>query len=381
MALWMNGVFGHELYSGIHEWLIESSAAWRIKFVTMPDTFRRSFAWLRRIGTLDGVISHFGTESDLGEAADAGIPVVVVTPDGDGLTDPARKRTGVFLDYAELGRAALGHFLSRSGFRSFGYVEHPTLSRWTTARGDAFGAALAERGLKLNRFAHRRFGGTDYAALGAWLRALEKPAAVLCANDDVAVDAVNVCERAGVAVPRDVAVLGMDDNPLHCGNSVPNLSSIHFDARKAGRLAAETLAGMMDGLPVPETPPRYGVLRIAQRASTGTVSTAGALVQKALDYIESHACQGATTADVVRHLGVSYALATMRFREANGKSILDAVMERRVEEAKTLLRETDKPVGEIARESGFSGAGPFCRAFRAATGLAPGRYRQSRESS
>ena len=382
VGMWMNGVFGHEFCAGMYDWLAENGVSWRTKFVTLPNTLDHSFNWLERTGQIDGVVTHFDNVAMLPVAGRLGIPVVFVGPESrSGAAWNGPGRTAVYVDTAAIARAAAEHFFSRTGFRSFAFVNHARHADWSRLRGEAFEAELAKRGIALNWFNSRVMGGLDYGSLGAWLRELEKPAAVLCANDDMAVDTLRLCEVCGIAVPRDVAVLGMDDNPLHCLNSVPNLSSIHFDARAGGHLAASALAAMMDGVAAPAAPLRYGVERIAHRASTGAVSTAGALVQKALDFIEAQACRGASTADVVRHLGVSYALATMRFRELRGESILDALAGRRVEEAKKQLRDTDKPLDSIARECGFSGPGALCRAFRAATGTTPGRFRQSRESS
>ena len=78
----------------------------------------------------------------------------------------------------------------------------------------------------------------------------------------------------------------------------------------------------------------------------------------------------------MRHLGVSRSLATQRFRELRGMSILDAIHARRIAEAKRLLATSGKPLDEIAAACGFGG-GPDClrRAFRVATGLTPAQWR------
>ena len=44
--------------------------------------------------------------------------------------------------------------------------------------------------------------GPDFDCLAAWLRALPKPAAVVAANDDTAVDVADLCAACGIAVPR-----------------------------------------------------------------------------------------------------------------------------------------------------------------------------------
>ena len=202
----------------------------------------------------------------------------------------------------------------------------------------------------------------------------------MAANDATAADVAQLCAACGIAVPRDAALLGMDDNPAICRHCEPNLSSVRFDGREAGRLCVDALADMMDGAPPPAAPLLYGVSSVARRASTGAVSTAGALVQKALDFIDANACRGASLDEVVRHLGVSRSLATMRFRELRGQSVQEAISARRVAEAKRLLAGTDRSLDEIARECGWSGAGSLRRAFLAATGSAPGTWRRGRQA-
>lgn len=384
VALWMNGVFGNELYEGIHTWLAEHQADWRIRFVNSPDSYEAAVLWMRRQRILDGVVTHFADHPVTDAVRRDGFPLVCVGPyppparHGKEAPRHGRRVSYVGIDLPSVARAVAEHFVGRAGFRSFGYVEHFAGELWSRLRGDAWEAELGRRGLALRRFHHgRRTAGPDFAGLSAWLRGLERPAAVLCANDDMAVDAIRLCELAGLSVPRDIAILGMDDNPLHCQNARPNLSSVHFDARRAGFLAAEALSSMMDdGAPAPsDATLRYGVARISQRASTGAVSTAGALVQKALDFIDANACRGASTADVVRHLGVSRSLATMRFRELRGSSILEAIEARRLAEAKRLLSGSDQYLDAIARDCGYASAGALSRSFRAATGLPPGAWR------
>ena len=383
VALWMNGVFGNEIYEGASEWLRERSLDWRIRFVTVSDTYDSTARWMLRRNLLDGVITHFDYGPTTEFVARAGIPAVCLGPDHEPPEWRLRRNVAsVKPDLAAVSAAAAGHFMERAGFRSFGYVEHFGGYEWSRLRGDAWAAELSRRGIALRRFRHSGAArmhrhGPDFDGLAAWLRALERPAAVLCANDDTAVDTIRIVELAGLSVPRDVAILGIDDNPLHCQNARPNLSSVHLDGRLAGRLAASALADMMAGKAAP--PPEkllYGALRVSRRASTGAVSTAGALVQKALDFIDANACRGASTADVVRHLGVSRSLATLRFRELCGSSILEAVSRRRLAEAKSLLASTDRTMADVARAAGFADSAALGHAFRAAFGLSPRQWRE-----
>jgi AraC-type DNA-binding domain-containing proteins len=63
------------------------------------------------------------------------------------------------------------------------------------------------------------------------------------------------------------------------------------------------------------------------------------------------------------------------FRVVYGKSHTELLIETRMNEAKRLLKETDKPVTEIAHEVGYCNASAFIRAFKRSEGITPHQYR------
>ena len=378
LALWMGCDFGRDAIEGVRRALAARGLAWRIRFTNTEAAFRAAVRWMLRERRIEGAITCFPLPDAMAALRRAGVPAVLIDR-GDAPPPQTfgRHVARVTLDVPAVARATVDHFLERAAFRSAGFVESFIYAGWSRLRGDACLAEFARRGLRRGaRFRHRRSAEPDFDRLAAWIRALEKPAAVSAANDATAADVLDLCEAEGVAVPRDVAVLGMDDDPAFCLRCEPNLSSVHFDGVAAGRLAADALASMMaGGAAPPESALRYGATAVVRRASTGAVSTAGALVQKAVDFIEANALRGISLSDVVRHLGVSRALATRRFRQLRGESVLDAIAARRIAEARRLLADTDRRVDDIARACGYSGAGPLRRAFLAATGSTPGAFR------
>ena len=385
VALWMNGVFGQEMIEGIHEWLRESGARWRIRFADSASLYVSSLNWMHRENSLDGVITYFGGRDGLAQLRRAGIPVVALGHGG--MEEGARHRNTAFVvpDLDAISRACVEHFLSRADFRSAGFVESYFDHGWSRRRGEAMSAAFARRGIEMRHFLHygrisrvSAEGGPDFDGLAAWLRELPKPAAVVAANDATGVDVINLCAAQGIAVPREVSVLGMDDNPVFCQHCLPNLSSVHFDARRTGRLAAETLDAMMRGLPSPPCNALlYGASSIAKRASTAATPSAGEIVQRALDYIDANACSGATLSDVVRHCRHSRTLVTLRFRQMTGRSVEQALKTRRIDEARRLLRETSLPAEEICGRCGYDNVSALRRAFVQETGITMGAFRRS----
>lgn len=387
VAIWMGSTLGTETMDGIHRWIRETGANWRIRFADSKNYFITSLKWMIRQRRLDGVITFYRDKSCVAEIKSAHIPVV---HEGELIGyDDLPEFAGspligrVSLDVDAVARAAADHLLSRADFRAVGYVENFYEGGWSRKRGDAVVAEFARRGIEAGRFLHHggfHAGaeelGPDLDGLTAWLRDIPKPAAIVAANDATADEIIRICEANGIAVPRDAAVLGMDDNPIICWHSDPNISSIHFDGRRAGWLAAQMLASMMDGAPAPARDSvRYGVDHLAARGSTAATPSIGEIVQKALDYIDANACSGATLADVVRHCCYSRSLVTRRFRQMTGRSVEEALRKRRLDEACRLLRETPLSGEEIAPSCGYDNVCALRRAFHRELGMTMGEWR------
>lgn len=386
IALYMVEPFGSEVHEGIQEYLAENAISWRIHLCDSRRGYRSGVRWMTHQRRLDGVITDYHDDAEMRVLRRAGVPVVWLGPDRDEPVNWVRGYPERFalvqLDVAEVVRAALDHFLSRAGFRSFGFVESPWDFGWSKPRGNAWERECARRNLPHSRFLHwNRFAplrppeGPDYDGLTAWIRALEKPAAILCASDETAVDVLGICEDEGVAVPRNAAVLGMDDRPFIWQHTHPALSSLHFDKVRAGRLCALALDTLLRGGDPPPVA-HYGVGEVMQRASTGMVSTAGNLVQRALDFIDANSSRRIGIDDVARHVGVSRALATLRFRQLQGETIHDAIRRVRVGRARRMLSSRGASESAIAEACGFGSVDSMRRAFVAVAGAVPSALRR-----
>ncbi|SIS89865.1 AraC family transcriptional regulator [Phaeovulum vinaykumarii] len=86
--------------------------------------------------------------------------------------------------------------------------------------------------------------------------------------------------------------------------------------------------------------------------------------------------KGLNVADFAAELGVTPTHLTRACREACGRSASQMLRERRLHEARRLLRDTRAPVGEIAASLGFASAAYFTRAFHAETGQTPSDFRR-----
>jgi LacI family transcriptional regulator len=86
-----------------------------------------------------------------------------------------------------------------------------------------------------------------YAAMKDFLASVSRPpTAVMCANDMLAIGAMEALKERGLAIPRDVSVMGFDDIDL-ATEVIPNLSTMHIPKQAMGRLAVQRLMEVIRG--------------------------------------------------------------------------------------------------------------------------------------
>ena len=282
-------------------------------------------------------------------------------------------------DDAAIARLAAAHFLERD-FRHFAYLGDDRF-RWSANRRRAFEAAVAGPGRTVAVFQAPRRGGprpADEERIEAWLRALPKPVGLFACYDIRGRQALDACRRAGLAVPDEVAVLGVDDDELLCGLSTPPLSSVIPDAVGAGRLAATLLERLMRGERLEADEWLLPPLGIAARQSSDVLAIDDALVLSAVRFIRERAAAGIKVQDVVRELGTTRRILDDRFATIVGHSPHEEIARHRFRRVERLLAETDLPLATIAERCGFRHAEYLTVAFTRRYGSPPSRWRARR---
>jgi LacI family transcriptional regulator len=283
-------------------------------------------------------------------------------------------------DDAAIARLAAAHFLERD-FRHFAFLGDDRF-RWSDNRRDAFLTAVGSRGRTVSVFdggaTQQGQPADDEERIERWLAGLPKPLALFACYDIRGRQALDACRRAGIAVPDEVAVLGVDDDDLLCGLSSPPLSSVIPDAHGAGRLAAALLERLMGGerLEVDEwlLPP----LGIATRQSSDVLAIDDPLVVAAVRLIRDRACRGIKAQDVVRELGTSRRILDARFTARVGHTPHEEIARVQFRRVEHLLAETDLPLATIADRCGFRHAEYMTVAFTRRHGMPPSRWRAMR---
>ncbi len=386
VANWMTTPATQRLLDGVLAYATEKGLLWEVEALQIEqvDTMRLALETQRPAG----VITGFGSIPNVAVLSRTSMPAVFLRH-YEGEPAPKRRRLSVFrLDFGEVGRAAARLFLEQGGYRSFAFVEATHDPLWSRQRGDAFLSLAERRGLPVFRYS--TLTGTFQAAfanpdelsnLSDWLKTLPKPAAVLAANDERARDTILACREAELPVPLSVAVMGVNNDDFMCRHIYPNLSSVELDNFALGRAAAEELHRLMEGGRPVRRVFEVAVLEVATRASSAPPSPGGPLVQRALDWIEAHACEGAGAADVAKALKISRSLLDLRFRELRCGTLLGAILDRRLREVCRLLRETADPIESICGAAGFGEPAGLRRLFCRRFGCSMRQWRKSANSA
>jgi LacI family transcriptional regulator len=110
-------------------------------------------------------------------------------------------------------------------------------------------AALAAAGVELRRMRRGPYTyETGHAATLALLAGEERPTALFCGNDVIALGALNACHRMGLRVPEDVSVVGFDDIAM-AGWDLYRLTTVRQDLRRMAQIAVELV---LDGAGEPQ---------------------------------------------------------------------------------------------------------------------------------
>lgn len=204
-------------------------------------------AQLLRSQRLDGIIylSGIGTSPRLIlELARSG-PVVLVDERIPGFELPA-----VVSDGRRGARQVAEHVLER-GHRRIAIIGGPQ-ALWTAEQRLAgYREALAAAGIDPDGVSHaigdyRQVSGTQLAARILEGPPTQRPTALLCANDLMAIGAIEHCRSAGIRVPEDVSIVGFDDVPV-ASLITPKLTTVRQLARDMGYEAATALFEQLGG--------------------------------------------------------------------------------------------------------------------------------------
>jgi LacI family transcriptional regulator len=349
-------------------------------FTRVPEALGTSATWLRHWSG-DGAFVLAVTGADVRGARGLPFPVVNLASH--------RAETGlptVVVDHGQVGEVAAGHLIERR-FQRFGY--YGTAGLWySRLRRDGFSRAVARAGGSCQVLEPRVHPGArgswrdETRQLDAWLRRLRAPVGIMASTDLRAGMVLEACRRLGLRVPQEVAVVGVDNDPVFAEFSEPPLTSVSRNDHEVGRKAAELLAALMGAPRAGRRRPQACVLLVPpdgviQRGSTATVAIEDPVIGRAVQYIGEHLGETLRIPVLLKAAPLSRRAFEYRFRAAMGLSPADYILRARIDAAQALLADPASKIATVGAACGFASARRFRQAFVRRVGQTPSRFRRA----
>jgi LacI family transcriptional regulator len=345
-------------------------------FTRFPERLSPSLDWLKAWDG-DGAFVIISTREDARLARALPFPVVNLTAY---FPDPGVPT--VTMDHAEIGRLAARHLLDRR-FRHFGFYGSGEL--WfSQLRRQGFvetvrrGRGVCEVLEANSNITSGRTWMRQQLKLEQWLRSLRPPVGILASTDLRANLLLETCQQIGRRVPDEIAVIGVDNDPVICGYSQPPLSSVARDDHRAGEVAAALLAELMAGR---SARPGAGPGRARRRGRAPVHGDHGGGRSRA-----GRPGAARPRAHVAERFGVERLLAVTRwsrrsletrFRRQLGLTPGAFVTGLRLKHAEKMLAANPKlPLTSVAAACGFSDLRHFRMVFRRLNGVSPTAHRR-----
>jgi LacI family transcriptional regulator len=325
----------------------------------------------------DGVIAVVHNEHEVEAAAELDIPIVNLS---GSLRSPSLPR--VMVDNRAIGRMAAQHLLGR-GLSNFAY--YGVRGVWYgEERREGFRERLLEAGVERCDILDTS-PRTDPARpwtdlmqeLDDWLVALPRPVGIFAVHDYRARLLIDQCHRRGYQMPKDVAVVGADNDTILCEFSRPSLTSVRRSGRVVGYEAAALLDRLMHGEPPPDADILIPPDGVAQRGSTDMLAIDDPLILEAVQYVLHNISRPFGVELLLERANISRRSFEKRFKHELDCTPHDFICRKRAERAQTLLRNEKRlSIGQVAKESGFKGVRHFRGVFRRLVGHSPREYRE-----
>lgn len=286
----------------------------------------------------------------------------------------------VLLNHQAAGKLGAEH-LTSLGLRSLLFYSHSVDRRSSLIRCAAFretaerqGASVRELWWDPNLPIPSKGGRVGW--LARQLQHLPKPLGVLAANDVTASEVIDAAEQGGLMIPDEVAVLGIDNDPILNELGPVPLSSIDIARQRVGYEAAALLDRLMAGQRAPTEPVLVDPAGVVTRRSTEVIAIKDPDIARALHFIRQHFRDPITVADVAANTFLSRRRLQDRFRVALGHGMNDEITRQRLDYSKHLLVTTGQKISRIATLAGFTSVQHMAKVYSRVLATTPQTYRR-----
>jgi LacI family transcriptional regulator len=360
--------YGRDLLRGIKRYMSENEP-WSV-FMQLRALESRVPPWLSKWRG-DGILARSNSQAMADAIARTGVPVVELRA-----SRLKHSFLSIGVDNQVVGQMVAEH-LMECGFRRFGVFQIAT-ELYFEQRRDSFIETLRRAGYDCHTYwssenpAHWE---RHQEAVAHWVAGLPKPIGVLACTDQLGFWLLDACRRLGVAVPEELAVVGVENDESLCTLSTPPLSSVRFDGDEIGYRAAELLSRMMKGQPQPTEQILVKPRGIVTRLSSDIVAIENEDLAAAVRFIREHACEGISVNEVLARVAMSRSALERQMQRVLGRTPAAEILRMQFNRVRELLTYTDLPLARIAEKAGFKHPQYLAEAFKRTFGQTPGRFR------
>ena len=332
--------------------------------------------WAKSWGA-DAVIGQFEETDDVGLFAVNGI--VAIAQD---FKQRFKNIPNITADYIGTGRMAARFYLNR-GFRNFGFFGFSNVC-WSDERCEGFRQEVEAAGYGHSFYTYNlqdidNLWYYEREQLADWLHAIPKPIAIMACDDNQGNNLIEACHTAGVKIPTEVAVIGVDNDELLCSLGSTALSSIAVDIEGGGYRTAELIEKM-----VAEPEGSYDDIvlqpvKIVERMSTAGFATGDAQIRRVLLLIHRNVTRRISVTELMNEAALSRRALERRFRAVTGESIYQYITGLKLKYFAEKLVDTTNPVNNIALAMGETDTKTISRRFRQIYGCAPLEWREKHQ--
>ena len=213
--------------------------------------------------------------------------------------------------------------------------------------------------------------------ISQWLDSLPKPIGILSCNDDWAKMLCEVCVQSKIEIPRDMAILGVDNDKIICKTTYPHISSIQLNTEKTGFEAAELLHNLINKTNIASNQTiTIRPSHVEERQSTDISITNDEIVSEALRFIKRNISKPIQIEDLLEYLLISRRCLQDKFRKELNSTILEQIKKIQIERVAKLLVGSDLSIDQIAKQCGFTSFNNLSRTFKKYKSMPPSDYRK-----
>jgi LacI family transcriptional regulator len=322
----------------------------------------------------DGIIGQFYNDEEVEKFTRANIPVIA-----QDFKERFTSIPNITGDYQATGRMGADYFLKK-GFKHFAFYGFSSIV-WSRERAEGFEERIHEAGFDVHYYEHKDARSIDLwyykpSALSDWLLSLPKPIALMTCDDNQGHHVTEAARHAGIRIPDEVAVLGVDNDEMVCDLSDPPLSSIELDSEKSGYEAARLMEQMIEEKRCNAPDIIVKPTQVVTRHSTDIFASKDKYIVSALKYIHGNLDKNLKVDQVLKEVPLSRRSLEKRFIMTTGYPVYEYIYNQRIEKFTQKLLETDMTIFEIALDLGLSDSKNIARQFKQIKGLTPMEYRK-----